>query len=125
MDIVILAFVSDFFGAGGYPTLNLGAACSGASPAQTAKGATGLLSCPTVAQQITTCQSQGKRILVSLGGAIGSSAFSGTQQADQFATKLWNLFGGGTGESQDMRPFGQAKVDGFDLGKIASPFESC
>ena len=117
VDIVILAFVSDFFGAGGYPTLNLGAACSGASSAMSAKGATGLLSCPSVAQQITSCQSQGKKVLVSLGGAIGSSAFQGTQQADQFATKLWDLFGGGSGESKDLRPFGDAKVDGFDLGE--------
>ena len=121
VDIVILAFVSDFFGAGGYPTLNLGAACTGTNSAMSAKGATGLISCPTMAQQITSCQSQGKKVLVSLGGAIGSSAFSGTQQADQFATKLWNLFGGGSGESADMRPFGDAKVDGFDLGKNPSP----
>ncbi len=118
VDIVILAFVSDFFGAGGYPTLNLGAACSGASSAMTAKGASGLLSCPTMAQQITSCQSLGKKVLVSLGGAIGTTAFSGTQEADQFATKLWNLFGAGTGESQEMRPFGNVKVDGFDLGQL-------
>ena len=117
VDIVILAFVSTFFGAGGYPTINLGAACSGTTAAMSAKGATGLLSCPTVAQQITTCQGLGKKVLVSLGGAIGTSAFSGTQQADQFATMLWNLFGAGTGEDAGLRPFGQVKVDGFDLGK--------
>ena len=117
VDIVILAFVNTFFGAGGYPTLNLGAGCSGTSPAQTAKGATGLLSCPTMAQDIKTCQGLGKKVMMSLGGAVGTSAFSGTQQADQFATKLWDLFGGGNGESTSMRPFGDAKVDGFDLGK--------
>lgn len=116
VDIVILAFLSDFFGAGGYPTLNLGAACSSPSAAQSAQGATGLLSCPTVAQDITACQGAGKKVLLSLGGAIGSSAFSGTSQADTFATLLWNLFGGGTGVSSEMRPFGEVKIDGFDLG---------
>ena len=118
VDIVVLAFVSDFFGPGGYPTLNLGSACTGSSPAMSAKGATGLISCPAMAQQITTCQGLGKKILVSLGGSIGTTAFSGTQQADQFATQLWNLFGGGTGESKDLRPFGDVKVDGFDVGKM-------
>jgi len=116
VDIVILAFLTTFFGPGGYPTLNLGAACSGSSTAQTAKGATGLLSCPTVAQDITTCQGLGKKFLLSLGGAEATTAFSSTSQADTFATQLWNLFGAGTGESSDMKPFGAVKVDGFDLG---------
>lgn len=118
VDIVILAFVSTFFGAGGYPTINLGSACSGPSPAQTAKGATGMLSCPNVANDITTCQGLGKKVLLSLGGAVGTTAFSGPEQADKFATQLWNLFGGGNGESKDMRPFGDVKIDGFDIGKI-------
>ena len=119
VDIVILAFISDFFGKGGYPTFNLGAACnSGPNTAQDAKGASGLMHCPSVAQDITTCQGLGKKILLSLGGAVGSSALPSSGQADQFATQLWNLFGGGTGESQDMRPFGSVKVDGFDLGKL-------
>ena len=119
VDIVIMAFISDFFGAGGYPTLNLGAACNnGPSTAQSAKAATGLLHCPNVAQDITTCQGLGKKVLLSLGGAVGSSALPSSGQADQFATKLWDLFGGGSGEPTDMRPFGSVKVDGFDLGKL-------
>lgn len=116
VDIVILAFLTTFFGPGGYPTLNLGAACTGPSAAHTAKGATGLLSCPTVAQQITTCQGLGKKVLLSLGGADATTALSSTSQAGTFATQLWNLFGAGTGESSDMKPFGTVKIDGFDLG---------
>ncbi len=119
VDIVILAFLTTFFGPGGYPTLNLGAACSGSSAAQTAKGATGLLSCPNVAQDIATCQGLGKKVLLSLGGAEATTAFSGTSQAGAFATQLWNLFGAGTGESSDMKPFGKVTVDGFDLGMLS------
>ncbi|KAL8777726.1 MAG: hypothetical protein Q9213_007741, partial [Squamulea squamosa] len=115
VDIVILAFLTTFFGAGGYPGVNLGAACGGPSQKMQAAGASGLLSCPSMENDIKTCQGLGKKVLLSLGGAQSTTAFSGDQQATEFATKLWNLFGGGNGESAEMRPFGSAVVDGFDI----------
>ncbi|KAL8830919.1 MAG: hypothetical protein Q9170_005521 [Blastenia crenularia] len=115
VDIVVLAFLTTFFGAGGYPALNLGAACGGPSSAMQAAGASGLLSCPTMENDIKTCQSLGKKVLLSLGGAEATTAFSSDSQASDFATKLWNLFGGGNGEKAEMRPFGSAIVDGFDI----------
>ena len=118
VDIVVLAFLNNFFGAGGYPSLNLGAACGGPSVKMQAAGATGLLSCPNMEKDITTCQGLGKKILLSLGGAEATTAFSSDSQASDFANKLWNLFGGGKGESDGMRPFGNAVVDGFDIGKL-------
>jgi len=124
VDIIILSFLTTFFGPGGYPTLNLGTACSGSSTMHIAKGATGLLSCPKVAQDITTCQGLGKKVLLSLGGADATTALSSTLQAGTFATQLWNLFGGGTGESSEMKPFGNVKIDGFDLGMCSPTFTS-
>lgn len=115
VDIVILAFLTTFFGAGGYPGVNLGAACGGPSQKMQAAGASGLLSCPTMENDIKTCQSLGKKVLLSLGGAQATTAFSSDTQAADFATKLWNLFGAGTGESAEMRPFGAAVLDGFDI----------
>ncbi|KAL8661400.1 MAG: hypothetical protein Q9202_005642 [Teloschistes flavicans] len=115
VDIVILAFLTTFFGAGGYPSLNFGAACGSPSSAMQAAGASGLLSCPTMENDIKTCQSLGKQVLLSLGGAEATTAFSSDSQVSDFATKLWNLFGGGKGESADMRPFGSAVLDGFDI----------
>lgn len=121
VDIIVLAFLTTFFGPGGYPQVNFGSACgSTVSEAMTAKGASGLLSCPTMAQDITTCQKSGKKVLLSLGGSLATSAFSSDSQADQFATMLWNLFGSGTGEDAGLRPFGDVKVDGFDLGKCST-----
>ena len=61
---------------------------------------------------IKTCQSKGKAITLSLGGATGQIGFSSDSQAQQFATQIWNLFLGG---SSSTRPFGTAVLDGIDL----------
>ena len=114
-DIIILAFLTTFFGPGGYPTLDFGSACSSAGTAAAAKGATGLLSCPDMANDIQTCQSAGKKVLLSLGGAEAVTAFSSDSQASTFATQLNNLFTGGSGETASLRPFGSVKLDGFDI----------
>ncbi|KAL9041634.1 MAG: hypothetical protein Q9180_001151 [Flavoplaca navasiana] len=115
VDIVILAFLTTFFAAGGYPGVNFGAACSGPSQKMLSAGASDLLSCPTMENDIKTCQGLGKKVLLSLGGAQATTAFSSDTQASDFATKLWDLFGAGNGESAEMRPFGSAIVDGFDV----------
>lgn len=56
-----------------------------------------------------------KKVLLSLGGAIATTAFSSDDQATQFATTLWDLFGAGTGLDADLRPFGDVQIDGFDV----------
>ena len=116
VDIVILAFLKTFFGPGGYPVLNLGAACgSDATTEAQAKGATGILNCPEVAGNITICQNKGKKVMLSLGGADGTTVFASEQQAVAFATTVWDIFGGGA--SDVGRPFGNIKLDGFDIGQ--------
>ena len=69
-------------------------------------------SCPDLAADIKYCQSLGKKVLLSLGGAVGSYGFTSDQQAINYASTLWNSFGGGT---STQRPFGDAVLDGFDL----------
>lgn len=119
VDIVILSFLTKFDGPGGYPTVNFGAACSGGPTADmTAAGATGLLSCPDLAADITACQGLGKKVMLSLGGAEASTAFTDDADARKVATTLWNLFGAGTGAKAGLRPFGTVSVDGFDVGKL-------
>ena len=115
VDIVVLAFMTTFFGPGNQPVINFGPA-TGGDPTLGAKkiNATGLLDSPFLAKNITTCQSLGKKVLLSLGGATGVTNFTSDAQATSFATNLWNLFGGGMTTS-DMRPFGSVKIDGFDI----------
>ena len=61
---------------------------------------------------IKYCQSKGKVILLSLGGATGTYGLSSNSEGRNLADSLWDLFGGG---QSDTRPFGSASVDGFDL----------
>lgn len=55
--------------------------------------------------------------MLSIGGASATSAFTSVAQAQSFATQVWNLFGSGTGEDSDLRPFGSTILDGIDVGK--------
>ncbi|CCH41768.1 Endochitinase [Wickerhamomyces ciferrii] len=105
VDVVVLSFLSSFPGSSGTPTLDLSSACSD-------KFSNGLLKCPSIGQDIKSCQSKGKKILLALGGANGDYGFTGDSDGTNFADTLWNLFG--EGES-DTRPFGDAAVDGFDF----------
>ncbi|KAK9462013.1 glycoside hydrolase superfamily [Lipomyces oligophaga] len=107
-DIIVLSFLTTFFGEGNLPEINFASACSDGSYFD----GTELLECPTIADDIVTCQANGKKIFLSLGGASGSYGFSNDSEAETFATTVWNLFGGG---ESDTRPFGDSVVDGFDL----------
>ena len=103
-DIYIISFIDSF---GTSPmNLNVAGACS-----TTFSGST-LLTCPSIGDDIKSCQAAGKLVLLSLGGASGSYGFTSDSQAQDFAQTLWNTFGGGTTAE---RPFGDAQVDGFDL----------
>ena len=85
-----------------------------------AKGATGMLECGQMATDIATCQSSGKKVLLSLGGATAQTAFTGDTQATAFASTLWSLFGAGTDLDAGLRPFGKTTIDGFDVGKLVT-----
>lgn len=71
-----------------------------------------MICCPSVATDIATCQSRGKKVILSLGGATGVYSLSSPSAATSFATLMWNMFLGGSGV---VRPFGTVKLDGIDL----------
>lgn len=102
--IFLVSFLNDF----GVATtgMNLANACGTTFEDST------MLHCPTVASDIALCQSLGKKVVLSLGGAYGNYGFSSDTQATEFADYLWNAFGGG---NSTERPFDSVKVDGFDL----------
>ncbi|KAJ7919089.1 class III chitinase [Mycena leptocephala] len=110
IDVFPIAFVNVFFGTGGAPSMNLANICNPTDNA-TFPG-TALPNCSKLASDITTCQSKGKLVTLSLGGQSGSVGFASDAQGTAFAQTIWNLFLGGTSST---RPFGTAVLDGVDL----------
>jgi chitinase len=130
-DIVNLSFLSYFHKAGGFPEMHIGG-LSGPSAAQKAAGATGLQDGSSLVPSILACQMAGKKVLLSLGGAkdYADSTFASDAEGVEFADLLWDLFGGAGGNGTnstsiysraashaDLRPFGNVRMDGFDMGK--------
>lgn len=70
---------------------------------------TELLDCSFLASDIEYCQSQGKIVTISLGGAGGTVGFSSDSEAQTLADTVWDIFLGG---SSPNRPFGSAVLDG-------------
>lgn len=105
-DIYILSFI-DVFGSSETTGINFANACSDTF-------SDGLLHCSQIGEDIKTCQSLGKTILLSMGGASGAYGFTDDSSAEDFAGTLWNMFGGGSDSSVE-RPFDDAVVDGFDF----------
>ncbi|KAJ1928184.1 Chitinase 1, partial [Linderina pennispora] len=101
-DVIVLAFMN------GFPSLllNFANACETTFPDST------LLHCPDMAKDIKLCQSKGKAVVLSMGGAAGSYGFSSDAQATAFADTVWNKFFKGT---DSQRPFDDAVLDGIDL----------
>lgn len=102
-EIYLLSFLSSFPKIG----LNFANAC-------TDTYADGTLHCSQIAQDIKTCQSLGKKILLSMGGASGNYGLANDAEASKFAVTLWNTFGEGSDPSIE-RPFDDAVIDGFDF----------
>lgn len=94
-----IAFLTTF-GNGQTPVLNLAGHCDPAS------------TCSSLSSDIRACQSQGVKVFLSLGGAVGSYSLSSPQDAQQVADYLWNTFLGGQSAS---RLLGDAVLDGIDF----------
>ncbi|RHZ65988.1 putative class III chitinase [Aspergillus thermomutatus] len=111
IDVFQLAFVTRINGAGGLPEVNF----ANAGDNCTTFAGTNLLSCPQIEADIQTCQSLGKTILLSIGGATYTEGgFPSSSAATAAANTLWQTFGPASDPSA-LRPFGQATIDGFDL----------
>lgn len=100
-NIINIAFLN-VFGNGQTPRLNLAGHCNPST----------LGSCSSVGNDIAKCQSQGIKVLLSMGGAVGTYSLSSPADAQEVATYLWNNFLGGT---SNTRPFGPVVLDGIDF----------
>ena len=97
---VNIAFLTSF-GSGRTPVLNLAGHCNPSSNG-----------CTRLSGDISSCQSQGIKVLLSLGGGSATTTLSSPADARQVATYLYNNYLGGQSSS---RPLGNAVLDGIDF----------
>ncbi|KAG5229647.1 hevamine-A [Salix suchowensis] len=97
---VNIAFLNKF-GNGQTPEMNLAGHCNPAGGG-----------CTGVSGGIRSCQKQGIKVLLSLGGGIGNYTLASQGDARNVADYLWNNFLGGQSSS---RPLGDAVLDGVDF----------
>jgi chitinase len=110
IDVVVIGFVDTIKGKHDLPGVNFSGYCWKPIPG------TDLHSCPMLGEAIKKCQKNGKEVLMSIGGSIShTEPFTCDEDAVLFADSIWKLFAEGTG-LESFRPFGNATVDGFDLG---------
>jgi len=68
--------------------------------------------CVHVSDNITYCQAQGIKVLLSIGGGVGNYSLSSPSDAKKTAKYLWKNFLGGRSAN---RPLGPAVLDGVDF----------
>lgn len=73
---------------------------------------TALADCSALSSSFKACQTKGKILTLSLGGAGGGVTFNGDSDAEALATFVWNSFLGG---SSSIRPFGDVVLDGLEF----------
>lgn len=104
-DVVVLAFASSWTGDG--PISLTMDSCTGEM---------GKTDCSSTAQNLEICRRNGKKILLSLGGANGAYSLASDVAGTQLADRLWRYVLGGTPTAAEgKRPFGSFVLDGIDL----------
>lgn len=111
VNIVIMGFIRSFNGLNTLPTYDIGSSCS-------SDGTSSATTCPDLAANITSCQSAGKKVFLSMGGSSSDIVFNSSSDATEAAETLWNVFGAGSNNNATIRPFGNVIIDGFDFGKM-------
>ncbi|CAH2049285.1 unnamed protein product [Thlaspi arvense] len=89
------------FGNGQVPRINLAGHCDPAGGG-----------CRAISDEIRHCQKLGVKVMLSIGGGVGSYTLASKADAKNVSSYLWNTFLGG---SSTNRPLGQAVLDGIDF----------
>ena len=113
VDIVVLAFLYNFGNGEDIANGIIGQTCyipqSGVEQ-----------DCEALASQIQKCQNAGVKVILSLGGAVGSYSLGSQQEAETVGQNLWDAFGN-SGNTNVPRPFGNVFVNGFDFDIESNP----
>ena len=107
VDIVVLSFLYQY---GNGQTVASGTIGQSCSIDQSGQGQ----GCDDIAASISKCQSNGVKVILSLGGASGSYSLTSQQEAETIGQNLWDAYGKTQGGSVP-RPFGDSFVNGWDF----------
>ncbi|GAM44085.1 class III chitinase [Talaromyces pinophilus] len=107
IDIVVLAFLYEYGNGITIPSGVIGQDCSISTTGQGTN-------CDSLASQISTCQSNGVKVMLSLGGAVGAYSLTSQAEAETIGQNLWDAYGNTSGGSVP-RPFGSIFVNGWDF----------
>jgi chitinase len=107
IDILVLSFLYQWGNGVTIPAGTIGQSCS----ISTSGEGTG---CDDLGKAITTCQGNGKKVILSLGGASGAYSLQGQSDAEAIGQALWDSYGK-KGSGSAPRPFGDAFVNGGDF----------
>ncbi|KAI0418120.1 putative endochitinase CHI2 [Xylaria grammica] len=107
IDILVLSFLYQWGNGNTIPSGTVGQSCfiSNSGEGQ---------NCDDLSAAITKCQSNGVKIILSLGGASGAYSLSSADEAKAIGKYLWEAYGN-SGNTSVQRPFGDAFVNGFDF----------
>ncbi|KAI1266321.1 glycoside hydrolase family 18 protein [Xylariaceae sp. FL1019] len=110
VNIIVLSFLYQYGNGNTIASGTIGQSCFISS---TGEGQ----NCEALSSAITTCQSNGVKIILSLGGASGAYSLSSDEEATAIGTYLWEAYanGGANSTSGTTRPLGNAFVNGFDF----------
>ncbi|KAK5994181.1 Endochitinase 2 [Cladobotryum mycophilum] len=107
IDIIVLAFLYQYGNGGNIPSGTIGQSCYISTAGQGQN-------CENLNAAISTCQANGVKIILSLGGATSSYSLSSQAQAEEIGQYLWESYGN-SGNTTVQRPLGNNIVDGWDL----------
>ncbi|KAI2623169.1 putative endochitinase CHI2 [Hypoxylon sp. NC1633] len=107
IDIIVLAFLYSWGTGSDIPSGTVGQSCFISNTGQGQN-------CEALSAAITTCQSVGVKMILSLGGATSSYSLSSRAEAVSIGEYLWNAYGNPSSSSV-QRPFGSVIIDGFDF----------
>lgn len=109
IDIIVLAFLYKYGNGNTIASGGFGQSCS-------IKDSGEGDNCDDLAKAIDTCKSNGVKVVMSLGGAVGAYSLSSKEEAQTIGQNLWDAYGNLNGANGSVpRPFGNTFVNGFDF----------
>ncbi|KAF2149191.1 glycoside hydrolase family 18 protein [Myriangium duriaei CBS 260.36] len=112
IDVIVLSFLYEYGNGNTIASGTIGQSCY-ISPQGEPQN------CDALGSAITTCQSKGVKVILSLGGAVGAYSLSSQQEAEAIGQNLWDAYAYGA-KGSVPRPFGSAFVNGWDFDVEAS-----